>query len=71
VPPVTHVFVVEQRFHASRLPPMIWPLRLVRLFMASRKLWHTISWSSDHFYVCVPPKAFWSLDHVKDVLGLP
>jgi hypothetical protein len=39
--------------------------------MASPKLYHTFSWSSDHFYVRVPPPAFWSPEHLKVVLGLP
>ena len=60
-PPVTHVFVIEQRFRASRPPSMIWPLRLVRLF------WPPVS----YFYVRVPPPSLWSPEHLKGVFGLP
>jgi hypothetical protein len=58
---VTHVFVIEQRFRASRPPSMIWPLRLVRLF------WPPVS----YFYVRVQPPALWSPEHLKGVFGLP
>jgi hypothetical protein len=39
--------------------------------LASRELYHTFSWPSDHFYVCIPPHVFLSPEHLKAVLGLP